>query len=266
MVRRPSNRPSSSADGLPKPVRSAWKTLLRIGSAVLAAFAVAVTFSDQLVRFKDNISKLLNIEPAKITLTNATSTVSKGAPSVIPVKFTVVVEHEKNDLQCSGEGSGMDVMLSSSDDRKVSIAEGKQSKELRLEIPSGAVTNFRYDLLSFRLSCDHHFGKTPYIPVNVEVQNIEPQRQPSAPTQSYKVCAGNGGGPSCQANAAAYYTCAQYRSIGGGAQATYDTLGRRLCEYQKDGQSALAPYKVLHDFSVAGGECGWTGFTVICNP
>jgi hypothetical protein len=102
--------------------------------------------------------------------------------------------------------------------------------------------------------------------VDITVQNIEQQKLPSAQTQSFKVCAGNGGGPSCQATAAAYYTCDQYRNIGGGAQVTYDTLGKRFCEYKQDGKSILAPYKVLHDFSVAGGECGWTGFTVICNP
>jgi hypothetical protein len=241
-----------------------WKSILTTGSLLAAAFAGVVTFSGNLVTLRDNIYKLFIGEPATITLTNATSIISKDAPSIMPIRFTVVVEHENKDIQCSGEGSGTDSILSSKEP-KISIAEGKQSKIISLEIPPIAMKNFKYDLLNFRLDCDH-FGKTPYIPVDITVQNIEQQKLPSAPTQSFKVCAGNGGGPSCQATAAAYYTCDQYRSIGGGAQITYDTLGNRFCEYKQDGKSTLAPYRVLHDFSVAGGECGWTGFTVICNP
>jgi hypothetical protein len=247
-------------------------------ATALAVFVAVVTFSDHLVKLRDNIYKLFIGEPAKITLTNATSTISKDAPSIMPVRFIVVVEHENKDIRCSGEGSGgegsgPDLMLSSKDS-KISIAEGKQSKRINLEIPGTEMQNFKFDLVNFRLDCDH-FGKTPYIPVDVIAQNIpvnataqnaEPQRPPSAATKSFKVCAGNGGGPSCQATSDAYYTCAQYRNIGGGAQTTYDTLGKRFCEYKQDGNSILAPYKVLHDFSVAGGECGWTGFTVICNP
>jgi hypothetical protein len=68
------------------------------------------------------------------------------------------------------------------------------------------------------------------------------------------------------AGADVYLTCAQYRAIGAGSQATVNAFGKQFCEYFDNGQKILAPFKVTHDFSVGGGECGWTGFHVICNP
>jgi hypothetical protein len=125
-----------------------WKSILTTVSLIAAAFAGVVTFSGNLVTLRDNISKLFFGESAKITLTNATSIISKDAPSsLIPVRFTVVVEHENKDVQCSGEGSGIDAILSSKEP-KVSIAEGKQSKIITLEIPPIATKNFKYDLLN----------------------------------------------------------------------------------------------------------------------
>ncbi len=72
------------------------------------------------------------------------------------------------------------------------------------------------------------------------------------------VCMGNGGGKpsSCTGGGVVNFTCAEYRAIGGGGEATRPTLAERFC--------GTLPFNVLHNFSVDGGECGWTGFTVSC--
>jgi hypothetical protein len=81
----------------------------------------------------------------------------------------------------------------------------------------------------------------------------------------FNVCMGNGGGPSCSASGTVTYTCAQYNAIGGGADATYKALGDRFCKYyDANGQQQQMPYSVVHLSSVAGGQCGWTLFTVTC--
>ncbi len=85
-------------------------------------------------------------------------------------------------------------------------------------------------------------------------------------TQRYKVCAGNGGGPSCANGVDAYYTCDEYDKIGGGGPKTQEILVKQFCEYTEDGKLQIAPSKFIHNISVGGGQCGWTSFTVICNP
>jgi len=89
--------------------------------------------------------------------------------------------------------------------------------------------------------------------------------QPHA-TQTSKVCVGNGGGPSCAIGSAAYYTCAQFDDISGHGRWTNEALGKQFCQYTDAGVTILAPYKVIRNFNVSGGQCGWTGFTVTCNP
>jgi hypothetical protein len=126
-----------------------WKNLVRAAPVVAAAFAGVVAFSGNLITLRDNLIKIFVGVPAKISLTNATSIISKDAPSIIPVKFTAVVEHENRDVQCSGKGSGTDSMLSSKDP-KISIAEGKQSKILRLEKSSSR--NNELQVRSFEFS------------------------------------------------------------------------------------------------------------------
>jgi len=118
---------------------------------------------------------------------------------------------------------------------------------------------------NFKLDCGK-YGKTPVTPVNVSVATVKSPAAPTRPTESFKVCAGNGGGPSCAAGAALYLTCAQYRAIGGGAKSTYDALGKQFCEYKDGIDTKLTSNKVIPVSSLGGGECGWTIFTVICNP
>ena len=74
--------------------------------------------------------------------------------------------------------------------------------------------------------------------------------------QNFKVCMGNGGGPSCIMENTLNYTCDQYRAIGGGGLETKRALQARLCP------NRLANITVKSD--VAGGECGWTLFEVEC--
>lgn len=103
------------------------------------------------------------------------------------------------------------------------------------------------------------------LPLIVVAPNIQPPSTPRG-TQTFKICTGNGGGPSCISGSTGYYTCAQYSAIGGGGQSTYDILGRRFCAYMEGGKPKVAPYKVIAAPSRSGGECGWTEFTVTCNP
>jgi hypothetical protein len=73
------------------------------------------------------------------------------------------------------------------------------------------------------------------------------------------ICVGNGGGAACLAPGVVTYTCAEYNAIGGGGEATYDSFNRRFCQGKGDPKT-----NVRHNFSVGGGECGWTSFTVAC--
>jgi hypothetical protein len=86
---------------------------------------------------------------------------------------------------------------------------------------------------------------------------------PTRPSQTFSVCMGNGGGPSC-AGDQVYYTCDQYNAIGGGAQRTYTELGNKLCKYNDNGQEKNGNANVVHLSSVGGGQCGWTRFLVTC--
>jgi hypothetical protein len=72
------------------------------------------------------------------------------------------------------------------------------------------------------------------------------------------VCMGNGGGASCAGRADVVYNCAIYRGMGGGSQATVDTLKQRFCESSDKSKVTLI-------YDVGGGECGWTAFKVTCN-
>jgi hypothetical protein len=93
-----------------------------------------------------------------------------------------------------------------------------------------------------------------------------PPPAPPRPRQEFKVCMGNGGGPSCAAGADALYNCDSYSGIGGGSKLTYDTLAHRFCEYNDNGSIRLAPNTVNVIYDVGGGQCGWTAFKVVCNP
>jgi hypothetical protein len=86
------------------------------------------------------------------------------------------------------------------------------------------------------------------------------------PRQEFNVCMGNGGGQSCAAGADAVYNCDTYNAMGGGSQRTLDLLVKNFCEYNDNGTLKLAPNKVIVTYDVGGGQCGWTGFRVICNP
>lgn len=86
------------------------------------------------------------------------------------------------------------------------------------------------------------------------------------PRRSYRICMGNGGGQSCTAGADATYTCDVYNKMGGGNQATRDALVRRFCEYKDGDKTVLAPNQITVTANRAGGQCGWTEFTVVCNP
>jgi hypothetical protein len=89
---------------------------------------------------------------------------------------------------------------------------------------------------------------------------------PPPPQRDYKICMGNGGGPSCAGGATAVYNCATYRGMGGGAKVTYDTLANMFCSYDDNGTTKVWPHKVIVTYDVGGGECGWTAFQVTCNP
>ncbi|WP_027530812.1 hypothetical protein [Bradyrhizobium sp. WSM3983] len=73
------------------------------------------------------------------------------------------------------------------------------------------------------------------------------------------ICVGNGGDAACLFPGAVVYSCADYATIGGGSDLTYDTFNRRFCQGNGDPKK-----NVRHNFSVGGGQCGWTSFTVNC--
>jgi hypothetical protein len=74
-----------------------------------------------------------------------------------------------------------------------------------------------------------------------------------------QICVGSGGlsPPWCE-QAKLFYSCQEYRTIGGGSAATVSILKQKFC---KDSRSA----KVTVPYDVAGGECGWTLFNVNCS-
>jgi len=80
----------------------------------------------------------------------------------------------------------------------------------------------------------------------------------AAPRRIIKVCMGNGGGSSCLNGANASYDCNAYNNMGGGAPRTIEILKQMFCQ---NGSST-----VVNTYNVGGGQCGWTEFTVTCNP
>jgi hypothetical protein len=86
------------------------------------------------------------------------------------------------------------------------------------------------------------------------------------PRKEFKVCMGNGGGPSCVSGSSADFNCNAYRQMGGGSKQTYDALSQRFCAYEDNGVPKVAPSRITVTYDVGGGECGWTAFQVICSP
>ena len=84
--------------------------------------------------------------------------------------------------------------------------------------------------------------------------------------QMHRVCVGNGGGESCAASADTRLSCAEYSSNGGGSQRTLQWLGKLVCDSPRSDDGKPTPYRVIHELSAGGGQCGWTSFTVICDP
>ncbi len=73
-----------------------------------------------------------------------------------------------------------------------------------------------------------------------------------------KVCYGEGGGPSCKNSGSYVYNCQTLSNIGGGAPTTYAYLKKTFCGEE--------PGNVVNTYNVGGGHCGWTEFTITCNP
>jgi hypothetical protein len=274
--------PNGGRNRRQKPRGSIVGILLATGAVI----GFVASFSQHLVEVVANVGKLFGFEPVTISLPAASLTIkdtaSAAAPASLPILFTVVVTGHRNNIECDGEAEGQastgegqtfrndQIKLSSKigiSDQKVAIDTGRERKELILR---GSIpTDLKFTLLNFRLNCGR-LGYTDWVPVDVVVEkaaakDTTPPR-PNRPRQSFRVCAGNGGGESCSAGADAYYTCDQYNQIGGGAQVTYDTLAKKFCEYTDADKTVLAPNQVIHNYSRGGGQCGWTGFTVVCNP
>lgn len=112
-------------------------------------------------------------------------------------------------------------------------------------------------LATTKLSWSTKEGATPPTAVPTTV---------ALPRRSYRICMGNGGGQSCTAGADATYTCDVYNKMGGGNQATRDALVKRFCEYKDGDKTVLALNQITVTANRAGGQCGWTEFTVVCNP
>jgi hypothetical protein len=237
-----------------------------LGIAILLAIVAIVTILG-------NRTSASTPQGGPVTVREASINVANSAPTQdpLPVRFVVVVTGTNSRIKCDGEGNGqrlsgqtVDLSSKGGPNPDIFVETGEQAKHLELK-SSVPRNEMNPTVLNFRLHCEGS-GDTPWTPVKVTVENETRPPQPPRPTQSYIVCMGNGGGASCNAGANASYTCAQYRGIGGGAQTTYDTLAKRFCEYRDGDKTVLAPNKVIHNFSREGGECGWTGFTVVCNP
>jgi hypothetical protein len=111
------------------------------------------------------------------------------------------------------------------------------------------------------------FGATVYLFTLAAKEPATTVPQPlSNQKMTYKVCMGNGGGPSCMNGADAYFDCDFYRSVGGGGNATTKFLGERFCKINENGKVRQLNYSVRVYQNNAGGQCGWTGFEVTCTP
>jgi hypothetical protein len=90
---------------------------------------------------------------------------------------------------------------------------------------------------------------------------------PSKPVpKETRVCFGNGGGNNCISGAQAHYDCDFYGKVGGGGDRTTQWLGEQFCTTIENGQKKVMPFTVGVYQNNSGGQCGWTGFTVTCNP
>jgi hypothetical protein len=246
-----------------------WRTLIAIATVCASAAAGIAAFSSNIAAIFQNVQKIF-VSDVKITLSDAKTTIPTPAPKgsvdyLLPIDFFVVVEGGSASTAptCSGELSSGSINLPGigAKNPNISLEIGRQHEKLNVAVSSVSLDTTDLTLANFRLDCGK-YGRTPVTPVNVSVATVKPPAatptEPTRPTESFKVCAGNGGGPSCAAGAQLYLTCAEYRAIGGGAKSTYDALAKRFCQ--------LAPNKVIPVSSLSGGECGWTTFTVICNP
>lgn len=251
----------------PAPKRSPFWSgkLIAIVTFIVSIFAGLAAFSGSVITSVNNL-KALFFSDLEITITEASATVPSASPSsgndyLVPVNFVVVVKGGRSDskLDCYGElSSGGQNLASTTTKTPNNVAVSPSSLHEK-----------NLTVVNFRLDCGK-YGKTPVTPVSLTVAKsgtvtTSPTSIPR-PTQSFKVCMGNGGGPSCTTGAAAYYTCDQYNAIGGGAKSTYDTLSKKFCEYKDGDNTVLAPSKVIVNSSLSGGQCGWTTFTVICDP
>ena len=86
------------------------------------------------------------------------------------------------------------------------------------------------------------------------------------PRKVVRVCMGNGEGVNCLSRADAKYNCDTYNAMGGGAPRTYDILADRFCGYTENGVRKVDSHSIIVIQDNGGGQCGWTGFEVTCNP
>jgi hypothetical protein len=93
-----------------------------------------------------------------------------------------------------------------------------------------------------------------------------PETPKTATSKSYKVCMGNGGGNNCLAGSDASFDCNQYNGMGGGGPRTTTELGARFCSTTVNSQKKQQPFDIKVYQNNGGGQCGWTGFLVTCNP
>jgi hypothetical protein len=90
-----------------------------------------------------------------------------------------------------------------------------------------------------------------------------PPPTPAPARKETRVCFGNGGGNNCLSGAQASYDCDFYRKI---APRLNDWLGEQFCTTVENGQKKVMPFTVSTYQDNGGGNCGWTGLTVTCNP
>jgi hypothetical protein len=94
----------------------------------------------------------------------------------------------------------------------------------------------------------------------------KPETLTTPASKSFKVCMGNGGGSNCLAGSDASFGCDQYNAMGGGSAKTTTELGQRFCSTTVNGEKKQQPFDIKVYQNNGGGQCGWTGFLVTCNP
>jgi hypothetical protein len=80
-----------------------------------------------------------------------------------------------------------------------------------------------------------------------------------------RVCMGEGGGNNCLGAAEAKFNCDVYYRWGAGGKMTQN-LGENFCTTTANGSKQQQPFDVQVFHNTDGGKCGWTGYTVTCNP